>query len=85
MSQAQLLPTVHPSASLPSLTYRGLPVVTTEMLAKAYGCDTENIRKNFANNQGRFIEGKHFYSLTNGDLKEFRLCVNKVHSQICDP
>lgn len=85
MSQAQLLPTVSTSASLPPLTYKGLPVVTTEMLAKAYGCDTENIRKNFANNQGRFIEGKHFYSLTNGDLKEFRLCVNKVHSQICDP
>ena len=85
MSQAQLLPTISPSASLPPLTYKGLPVVTTEMLAKAYGCDTENIRKNFANNQGRFIEGKHFYSLTNGDLKEFRLCVNKVHSQICDP
>lgn len=50
MSQAQLLPTVPPSASLPSLTYRGLPVVTTEMLAKAYGCDTTSIKTNFNRN-----------------------------------
>ena len=77
MSQAQLLPTA-PSASLPPLTYKGLPVVTTEMLAKAYGCPTKNIQDNFLNNRGRFTEGKHFYTLANGELKEFR-------AEICDP
>lgn len=74
MSQAQLLPTA-PSASLPPLTYKGLPVVTTEMLAKAYGCPVANIRVNFNNNRERFVEGKHFFVLTNGDLRQFRDCV----------
>ena len=77
MSQAQLLPTV-PSSSLPPLTYKGFPVVTTEMLAKAYGCPTKNIQDNFLNNRGRFTEGKHFYTIANGELKEFR-------AEICDP
>lgn len=73
MSQAQLLPTVSPSVSLPPLTYKGLPVVTTEMLAKAYGCTAKSIQVNFANNRERFTEGKHFYSLTNGEIKDFGL------------
>lgn len=72
MSQAQLLPTV-PSSSLPPITYKGLPVVTTEMLAKAYGCTAKSIQVNFANNRERFTEGKHFYSLTNGEIKDFSL------------
>lgn len=82
MSQAQLLPAASPSASLPPITYKGLPVVTTEMLAKAYGCDTENIRKNFNRNRERFVEGKHFFMLTNGDLRKFRDCVTNCHAQI---
>lgn len=82
MSQAQLLPTVPPSASLPSLTYRGLPVVTTEMLAKAYGCDTTSIKTNFNRNRERFVEGKHFFMLTNGDLRKFRDCVTDCNAQI---
>ena len=82
MSQAQLIPTASPSASLPPITYKGLPVVTTEMLAKAYGCDTENIRKNFNRNRERFVEGKHFFMLTNGDLRKFRDCVTNCHAQI---
>lgn len=81
MSQAKLLPTVSPSVSLPPLTYKGLPVVTTEMLAKAYGCDTASIRNNFNRNRERFTEGKHFYSLTNGDLKAFRDCVSNCYAQ----
>lgn len=74
MSQAQLIPTASPSPSLPPITYKGLPVVTTEMLAKAYGCSVKNIRDNFANNRERFTEGKHFYALTNGEVKAFRDC-----------
>lgn len=74
MSQAQLIPTASTSDSLPPITYKGLPVVTTEMLAKAYGCSVKNIRDNFANNRERFTEGKHFYALTNGEVKAFRDC-----------
>ena len=73
MSQAQLIPSASPSSSLPPLTYKGLPVVTTEMLAKAYGCTAKSIQVNFANNRERFTEGKHFYSLTNGEIKDFSL------------
>lgn len=82
MSRAQLLPTASPSASLPPLTYKGLPVVTTEMLAKAYGCDTTSIKTNFNRNRERFVEGKHFYSLTNSDLRQFRDCVTNCNAQI---
>lgn len=72
MSQAQVLPAVSTPISLPPITYKGHPVITTEMLAKAYGCSAKNIRDNFANNRERFVEGKHFFMLTNGDLKAFR-------------
>lgn len=82
MSQAQLLPAASPSASLPPITYKGLPVVTTEMLAKAYGCKPQQIKQNFANNKERFTEGKHFYSLQNGELSDFRLRVENFDSQI---
>lgn len=82
MSQAQLLPSVSNSVSLPPLTYKGLPVVTTEMLAKAYGCKPQQIKQNFANNKERFAEGKHFYSLRNGGLNDFRLQVENFDSQI---
>lgn len=82
MSQAQLLPTASPSVSLPSITFKGFPVVTTEMLAKAYGCKPQQIKQNFANNKERFAEGKHFYSLQNGELNDFRLQVENFDSQI---
>ncbi|WP_297891664.1 ORF6N domain-containing protein [uncultured Desulfovibrio sp.] len=82
MSQAQLLPTASPSASLPPLTYKGLPVVTTEMLAKAYGCAVKNIQMNFANNRERFTEGKHFFVLTNGEVKSFRDCTKSFGSVV---
>ena len=82
MSQAQLLPTASPSASLPPLTYKGLPVVTTEMLARAYGCAVKNIQMNFANNRERFTEGKHFFVLTNGEVKSFRDCTKSFGSVV---
>lgn len=82
MSQAQLLPAASPSASLPPITYKGLPVVTTEMLAKAYGCTPKNIQMNFANNRERFTEGKHFFILTNGEVKSFRDCTKTFGSVV---
>ena len=69
MSQVQLLATA--PVSLPPITYKGQPVVTTEMLASAYGCPPKNIYDNFRNNRDRFVEGKHFFLLTNGELKDF--------------
>lgn len=70
MSQAQLLPASQ--VSLPPITYKGQPVITTESLARSYECEPKQIRQNFANNKARFIEGKHYFIITNGELKTFR-------------
>ncbi|MCH5277513.1 MAG: ORF6N domain-containing protein [Desulfovibrionaceae bacterium] len=70
MSQVSTSPV---SVSLPPVTYKGQPVCTTEMLAEAYGCTAKNIQDNFANNRDRFVEGKHYLSITNGEIREFRL------------
>lgn len=71
-----------PSVSLPPVTYKGLPVCTTEMLADAYGCPAKNIRMNFAHNRDRFVEGKHFIAITNVEIKDFTLQVKTFGLQI---
>lgn len=81
MSQTQLLPSSS-APSFPPLAYKGIPVLTTEMLAQAYDVVPKQIRQNFANNRERFIEGKHFFSLLGQELKDFRLCVENFDSQI---
>ena len=70
------------SVSLPQLAYKGVPVVTTETLARAYEVEAKQIRQNFSNNKERFTEGKHFFSLSGNDLSVFRLCVENIDSQI---
>ena len=80
MSQAIAYPSVTPS--FPPLAYQGVPVLTTEMLAQAYEVEAKQIRQNFANNRERFVEGKHFFIITNGELKNFRLQVENFDSQI---
>ena len=81
MSQAEIIPTarVH---SFPPLAYKNVPVLTTEMLAQAYEVEAKQIRQNFANNKERFIEGKHFFSVSGQELKTFLLCVENFDSQI---
>lgn len=68
------------SVSLPRLAYKGIPVVTTETLARAYDVDAVSIRKNFSSNKARFMEGKHFYSLFGNELREFKNCVTESNS-----
>lgn len=78
MSQLSLsIPSV---PSFPPLSYRETPVLTTEMLAQAYGVAPHQIRQNFKNNRERFIEGKHFFLLSGSDLKEFKNCVENFYS-----
>lgn len=66
--------------SLSVIMYQQQPVVTTELLAKLYGTDTDNIRKNFSNNADRFVDGKHFIKLEGDALRDFKHSVNNVHS-----
>ena len=58
--------------SLSPITYNGVPVVTTELLARLYGTQTNNIKVSHSRNADRFIEGKHFYKLTGTELREFK-------------
>ncbi|WP_238919352.1 ORF6N domain-containing protein, partial [Escherichia coli] len=57
---------------IPVLEWQGVRVVTTETLAKGYGTDEGNIRKNLSCNSDRFEEGKHYFLLTGSKLKEFK-------------
>lgn len=47
-------------------------VITTKMLAQVYECQDVNIKKNFNLNKDKFIEGKHYYKVEGGELKEFK-------------
>ncbi|HEY3986368.1 ORF6N domain-containing protein [Cedecea sp.] len=68
------------SAESISLTvHQNTPVITTELLALLYDTGTDNIKKNYARNQERFSEGKHFYKVAGDELKNLRETLS--HSQ----
>lgn len=52
----------------------GKRVLITTQLAKAYGIDIKVISNNFNRNIDRYIEGKHYYRLTDDELKHFKAC-----------
>lgn len=58
--------------SLPKLEYRGVRVLTTEMLAAVYGTEDVRIRNNHTRNRGRFREGVHFFKVTGDDLRAIK-------------
>lgn len=71
---------VFTAQNLPVLEWDGQRVVTTETLAKGYGSDVANIRKNLTRNEKRFSNGVHFFKLTGSDLREFKNRVSLSHS-----
>lgn len=70
------------SLTFPHIAYQGMPVLTTDMLAHAYEVKPKQIRQNYANNKDRFVEGKHFFSVSGQELKTFLLYVENFDSQI---
>lgn len=56
---------------------KGIRVLTSRQIAKAYGVEEKHIKQNFANNRKRYIEGKHYVTLQNQALREFK---NKVEN-----
>ncbi|MFS0784751.1 ORF6N domain-containing protein [Bacillus sp. 1P06AnD] len=50
----------------------GQRVLLTNQLAESYGTDPKIINRNFQRNSERYIEGKHFFSLTGEGLKDFK-------------
>ncbi|WP_200879027.1 MULTISPECIES: ORF6N domain-containing protein [Pantoea] len=68
------------SVSVPVLMYRDQRVITTELLARGYGTDEANIRKNLSRNVGRFVEGIHIFTVDGDELRDLR--VTNSHAQI---
>lgn len=58
--------------TLSPITHKNTPVITTELLAKLYGTDTNNIKVNHTRNADRFICGKHYFKLEGAALREFK-------------
>jgi phage antirepressor YoqD-like protein len=57
---------------LTQIKHNEVIVITTKQLAEVYECNEQQISQNFKNNEGRFIEGKHYYKLEGEVLKEFK-------------
>ena len=57
---------------VPRVSWKGVPVVTSECLASLYGTAPTNIKSNFNSNKARFVEGKHFFLLAGQDLYDFK-------------
>lgn len=51
--------------------YKSIRVLTTQQIAEAYGTDSRVISNNFNRNKERYIEGKHYICLEDGEKREF--------------
>lgn len=58
---------------------KGIRVLTSKQLALCYETTTDRIKQNFKENRERFVERKHYISLTGDDLKAFKNEVTKNH------
>ena len=57
---------------------KGIRVLTTRQIAEAYEVKEIQIHQNFKNNRVRFVEGKHYISLTGDELKEVKKHLEKI-------
>ena len=51
---------------------KGIRVLTSKQLAECYESTPVRIKQNFNENRNRFVDGKHYISLTGDELKEFK-------------
>lgn len=75
MSEHTNFPAPRKSAPLEGqapLTYKGLPVLTTDLAAKAFGASAKQLQDNYLNNAQRFEDGKHFHKLTGAALRALK-------------
>lgn len=63
---------------LPVVEIKGMRVLTTRQLAEAYETKEIQIQQNFKNNRARFVEGKHYVSLSGDELREFKNHLEKI-------
>lgn len=57
---------------------KGVRVLTTKQIAEAYETKEIQIHQNFKNNRARFVEGKHYISLSGDELKAFKNHLEKI-------
>lgn len=69
---------------LTAITHNGTRVITTALLAQAYGTDTNNIKTNFNRNKENFVEGKHYFLLQGTELAEFKRLVTDSNPALAD-
>lgn len=51
---------------------KGIRVLTSKQLAECYESTPVRIKQNFNENRNRFVDGKHYISLTGDELKAFK-------------
>lgn len=64
--------------SLVPAEYQGQRILTTALLAEAYGTDRQNISYNYNSNKSRFTLGKHYFVLE-GEVKKEFLDRHEIH------
>ncbi len=57
---------------------KGMRVLTTHQIADAYEVKEIQISRNFKNNRNRFVDGKHYISLSGDELKAFKNQFEKI-------
>ncbi len=57
---------------LPPVQHAGERVLTTDLLARVYGVEPDNIHDNHRRNPDRFVEGVHFHKVTGEALRAFK-------------
>lgn len=61
-----------------TIEFEGTRVLTTRQIADAYETKEIQIHQNFKNNRMRFVEGKHYISLSGDELKTFKNHLEKI-------
>ena len=60
------------------ISVRGIRVLTTKQIAKGYDVKEQQIQQNFKNNRDKFVDGKHYISLSGDELKVFKNHFEKI-------
>ncbi|MFD2628815.1 ORF6N domain-containing protein [Oceanobacillus kapialis] len=58
--------------NLQPIENNGQRVLTTLQLANSFHTSTKIINRNFQRNSEKYVQGKHYYSLTGDDLRKFK-------------
>ncbi|GDF24880.1 ORF6N domain-containing protein [Escherichia coli] len=66
--------------TLSPISHQNTLVITTELLAQLYGTEPVRIRQNYSRNEGRFVEGRHYFLVESDELRELKRKVSQSYS-----